>query len=693
MPAKSRATPTKIVERRPLQLASNKNLNNVKKQPPNRGLNLPLDQVDGQRTKGRLMLSDTSRLSRNMSKDDRTDNGEDESSHSEASIQEQHQKLQRVRKTRKARANSSSSRRPSEAASAAAHTNGAASSAAEGGNSTSNRKYAPEKYSDREGGGGQNHHQPPAKKRPSSATGNALVTRRSNSTLTPPSGSSKNEAKSPRGASAATAAAANTMQKSWRAHSAKERDAERVHQLKEEVRHLRTDEHVKHLTKELANAKQALDRERKLRALQMDAIKVLWKEVQLMDEAKTANGDNDGGGGGGSSSAMEKSRPSGRGGSKISSRSSEHSIAKLMETLHATAGVTPSPSLQSLKNQPGQNSNQTPSAASAAASMSMSSASSCNNNQNMAVSMAQSMPASVLAGQLNEVNAVEALSKTCNSLQSQVEQLQSSLVGVMQFMSNFHHSGGGGGGGGVGVVGQHQQPLIMPEPQQLQQQHHYHQQQQLRGRHSSNESSSLSYFHPIVTAGVSQMTQSIGPMSLPICHPVPLVAVTHQPYSEVTAPAAATSVGASVGTAADSGIMAMSRSCDCLTQTDISAVLTPRNEQMPPDPPAAQFLQFKKVDISLETSDSEAATSSGHPGLQQLSQHQSRLLQQSDNGGGGGGGGGGGATSGGLCRSRSKSPRPQTLPGLVKASAENQAENRVTSPQVGKYLHWIGNIG
>ena len=701
MPAKSRATPTKIVERRPLQLASNKNLNNVKKQPPNRGLNLPLDQVDGQRTKGRLMLSDTSRLSRNMSKDDRTDNGEDESSHSEASIQEQHQKLQRVRKTRKARANSSSSRRPSEAASAAAHTNGAASSAAEGGNSTSNRKYAPEKYSDREGGGGQNHHQPPAKKRPSSATGNALVTRRSNSTLTPPSGSSKNEAKSPRGASSvATAAAANTMQKSWRAHSAKERDAERVHQLKEEVRHLRTDEHVKHLTKELANAKQALDRERKLRALQMDAIKVLWKEVQLMDEAKTANGDNDGGGGGGgSASAMEKSRPSGRAGSKISSRSSEHSIAKLMETLHATAGVTPSPSLQSLKNQPGQNSNQTPSAAaSAAASMSMSSAApSCNNNQNMAVSMAQSMPASVLAGQLNEVTAVEALSKTCNSLQSQVEQLQSSLVGVMQFMSNFHHSAGGGlgggsAGGGVGVVGQHQQPLIMPEPQQLQQ-HHYHQQQQLRGRHSSNESSSLSYFHPIVTAGVSQMTQSIGPMSLPICHPVPMVAVTHQPYSDVTGPAAATSVGASVsGTAAaDSGVMAMSRSCDCLTQTDISAVLTPRNEQMPPDPPAAQFLQFKKVDISLETSDSEAATSSGRPGLQQLSQHQSRLLQQSDNGSGGGGGGS--ATSGGLCRSRSKSPRPQTLPGLVKASAENQAENRVTSPQVGKYLHWIGIIG
>merc|ERR1719242_2824125 len=52
-----------------------------------------------------------------------------------------------------------------------------------------------------------------------------------------------------------------------------------------------------------------------------------------------------------------------------------------------------------------------------------------------------------------------------------------------------------------------------------------------------------------------------------------------------------------------------------------------------------------------------------------MSQHQSRLLQQSESG------------SHSLCRSRSKSPRPQTLPGLVKASAENQAENRVTSPQ------------
>lgn len=37
-------------------------------------------------------------------------------------------------------------------------------------------------------------------------------------------------------------------------------------------------------------------------------------------------------------------RPSGSSGSKISSRASEHSIAKLMETLEATAGIPIMPS-------------------------------------------------------------------------------------------------------------------------------------------------------------------------------------------------------------------------------------------------------------------------------------------------------------------------------------------------------------
>ncbi len=36
-------------------------------------------------------------------------------------------------------------------------------------------------------------------------------------------------------------------------------------ELKDEVRTLRTEEHIKHLTKELQQAKQALEQERKLR--------------------------------------------------------------------------------------------------------------------------------------------------------------------------------------------------------------------------------------------------------------------------------------------------------------------------------------------------------------------------------------------------------------------------------------------
>ena len=53
--------------------------------------------------------------------------------------------------------------------------------------------------------------------------------------------------------------------------------------------------------------------------------------------------------------------------------------------------------------------------------------------------MAQSMPAGGMSQQLtaDSSSAIEALNKTCSSLQSQVESLQQSLTGVMQFMSAF----------------------------------------------------------------------------------------------------------------------------------------------------------------------------------------------------------------------------------------------------------------
>ena len=171
--------------------------------------------------------SDTSRLSRSVSKDDRTDAGEDESSHSEASIQEQHQqKLQRVRKTRKARASSSSSRRPSKTELTSSTGNG----------ENGKKMYAPEKYSDKKENTGSS-----TPRRPSSAT--AGLNRPRANTLSNQGSSKISDAKSPR-----SHAAAMSVQKSWRGYSAKEKDAERVNQLKEDVRNLRTEEHIKHLT-------------------------------------------------------------------------------------------------------------------------------------------------------------------------------------------------------------------------------------------------------------------------------------------------------------------------------------------------------------------------------------------------------------------------------------------------------------
>ena len=78
--SKPRPTPTKIVEQRPVA-PLNKNLNSVKKQSPlANSSNRSSPEADRKRVK-----SDTSRLSRNVSKDIKTEE-EEESSHSEASI-------------------------------------------------------------------------------------------------------------------------------------------------------------------------------------------------------------------------------------------------------------------------------------------------------------------------------------------------------------------------------------------------------------------------------------------------------------------------------------------------------------------------------------------------------------------------------------------------------------------------------
>jgi len=209
------------------------------------------------------------------------------------------------------------------------------------------KRYAPEKYADAR------------RKLSESRPGSAPAANKTN----------QGQARRPAVAGKEAVAASTTVQKHWRGHQARQGDT-KVQELKDEVRALRTEEHVRHLTRELQSAKAALEQERKLRSLQMDAIKVLWKEVQMMDAGKVSS----------SSERQPASRPSGLYGSKVSSRSSEHSIAKLMETLEATAG-------------------------------------------------------NVAASSEPDPQVVTKLTETCSSLQQQVEQLQTSITGVMRFVS------------------------------------------------------------------------------------------------------------------------------------------------------------------------------------------------------------------------------------------------------------------
>ena len=91
-------------------------------------------------------------------------------------------------------------------------------------------------------------------------------------------------------------------------------------------------------------------------------------------------------------------------------RSSEHSIAKLMETLEATVVSKPDPILEQREEK---------------------SEGIKRNDQGLAENSYSEV-------NVENTEAVERLSLTCNSLQTQVEQLQSSLKGVITFMSSFN---------------------------------------------------------------------------------------------------------------------------------------------------------------------------------------------------------------------------------------------------------------
>ncbi len=296
----------------------------------------------------------------------------------------------------------------------------------------------------------------------------------------------------------------------------------------------------------------------------MDAIKVLWKEVQMMDATKTPTGAP-------GSSDPDRPRPSGSFGSKISSRSSEHSIAKLMETLEATAGGGGGGAKES-------------------------------STEGAASEMSKSEHHLQQQQQRQSDSAVMKLSETCANLQSQVEQLQSSLTGVVRFMSSFASASDSN----------------------------------LHLRRDSDSTStctqdtaSFHYFGPASIGGGAMRPEDHGagggggkPMFASLDPSTFVLANQNEPAAQQQ------QSQQQQQQSSESGVL-MSKSCDSLVQTDISAVLTPKADgsSTAVGSGAHPFLHLRAVDIPLGEGSGETST---------------------DEGGG----------------HKDRSPRPSTLPGL-----------------------------
>ncbi|XP_041350751.1 uncharacterized protein LOC121369758 [Gigantopelta aegis] len=79
--------------------------------------------------------------------------------------------------------------------------------------------------------------------------------------------------------------AAVTIQSLWRGHFARQHDAEVV-SIRKEIRARRAEDHIVMLKAELEQQRQQYAEEKKLRTLQMEAIKTLWQEVQSLQSWK-----------------------------------------------------------------------------------------------------------------------------------------------------------------------------------------------------------------------------------------------------------------------------------------------------------------------------------------------------------------------------------------------------------------------
>ncbi|XP_047485306.1 uncharacterized protein LOC125036607 isoform X3 [Penaeus chinensis] len=79
--------------------------------------------------------------------------------------------------------------------------------------------------------------------------------------------------------------AAITLQKHWRGYQTRNNDPKAA-KIRDDIRHSRAEQHIKHLTEKLRSTEEALERERRLRHMQLDAIRTLWREIQKLQVNK-----------------------------------------------------------------------------------------------------------------------------------------------------------------------------------------------------------------------------------------------------------------------------------------------------------------------------------------------------------------------------------------------------------------------
>jgi len=238
---------------------------------------------------------------------------------------------------------------------------------------------------------------------------NSATVRPRSSTLNSNSSTARGDPCVGGGPGGASSAAARSIQAGWRGHSTRTRDPE-VREVKEELRSMRLEAHTKQLSKELKSARAALEQERKLRKVQSDTIKVLWKEIQALQveqELDREFGNNQGYQGGGHHSGHQGGHQGGyhgypdRRGEREKRRVTERKLGRLI--------------------------------AGAQSQMYDDSDSSRGDDGQFREREACDSGSSVTSSEQDR--NVAALSQTCVMLQSQVDTLQRNLASVIQFVS------------------------------------------------------------------------------------------------------------------------------------------------------------------------------------------------------------------------------------------------------------------